>query len=118
MIPPNVEPPKTLSFTNPRLEKKIRDQLVYQIYVNKKEMEQKKFIPGNKVVLKFGDEIMGEGQIILVERVNLSKLTPYDALVCGFSNVSELGEEVRSKLLSSERDEKRAEFFKILYRWL
>src|SRR3989475_12551510 len=82
-IPANVGPPKTIVFRYPGLEQKLRDQFVYQAYASVAEVTKQKFIPGNRLVLKFNEEVIGEGQIILVEKVTLATLTAYHAIVGG-----------------------------------
>src|SRR2546428_5556974 len=86
-VPANVGPPKTIVFRYPNLEQKLRDQFVYQAYASVAEVTKQKFIPGNRLVLKFNEEVIGEGQIILAEKVTLATLTAYDAIVGGGGGV-------------------------------
>lgn len=117
-IPPNVGPPKTIVFRYPGLEKKLREQLVYQAYARATEVQRQRFIPGNRLVLKFNDEVIGEGQIILCEPVTLADLTPYDAMVGGYENVDALRKDCWMSLIGQVKKPEEVEFYKILYRWL
>src|SRR5438874_11025995 len=65
MIPPNAAPPKTIVITYPGAEEKIRKQYVYQTYLSPHEHDRMSLVPGNRLVVKFKDEVVGEGQAIL-----------------------------------------------------
>ena len=80
-VPANVGPPKTIVFRYPGLEQKLHDQFVYQAYASVAEVTKQRFIPGNRLVLKFNEEVIGEGQIILVEKVTSPQLGFYPAVV-------------------------------------
>ena len=71
MIPPNVAPPKTVVVSYPGAEDKVRKQYVYQTYVSEGELSRNRIVPGNRLIVKFRDEIVGEGQAILVEPTTL-----------------------------------------------
>lgn len=118
MIPPNVAPPKTLVVTYPGAEEKLRKQFVYLIHLSNAEMAEKKVIAGNRLVIRFKDEVVGEGQAILVEPTNLEKLTPYDAMQAGYENVDVLKKHIAGTILAGVKKPAEAAFWKILYRWL
>src|SRR2546427_140605 len=63
-IPANVGPPKTIVFRYPGLEQKLRDQFVYQAYASVDEVTKQRFVPGNRLVLKFNEDGIGEGQVM------------------------------------------------------
>lgn len=117
MIPPNVYPPKTVVYTDPRLEERLREKYVYMCFLPAAEAEEIGFVPGNRLLLKFRDEVIGEGQIILVERSPFAELTPYDAVVGGYDGVEALKGSLKETLALGRRAHK-AEIVKILYRWL
>ena len=117
-IPANIGPPKTIVFHHPGLEPKLREQFVYQAYVTAAEVQRQKFIPGNRLVLKFNDEVIGEGQIILCEPVTLGDLSPYDAMVGGYENVDALRKDCWMRLIGQVKKPEEVEFYKVLYRWL
>src|SRR5437773_6796555 len=71
MIPPNAAPPKTITITYPGAEEKVRKQYVYQTYLSPHEHDRMALVPGNRLVVKFKDEVVGEGQAILVEKTTL-----------------------------------------------
>src|SRR5947199_10872227 len=83
MIPPNAAPPKTIVIVYPGAEGKIRKQYVYQTYLTPQERDRIALVPANRLVVKFKDEAVGEGQAILVERTLLERLSPYDAMWAG-----------------------------------
>src|SRR5256885_16802967 len=83
MIPPNAGPPKTIVIVYPGAEEKIRKQYVYQTYLTPQEHDRIALVPGNRLVAKFKDEVVGEGQAILVEKTVLERLSPYDATSAG-----------------------------------
>ena len=117
-VPANVGPPKTIVFRFPGLEQKLRDQFVYQAYASVAEVTKQKFIPGNRLVLKFNEEVIGEGQIILVEKVTLASLTAYDAIVGGYANVDELRKDAWKMIVGDVKKPEEVEFYRILFRWL
>jgi len=117
-IPPNVGPPKTIVHRYPALEEKLREKSVYQAYASAADVAAQRFVPGNRLVLKFKDEVMGEGQVILCETVTLAKLTPYDAIVAGYENVDALRDDCRKSLVGDAKRPEEVEFYRILYRWL
>src|SRR2546421_11187800 len=87
MIPPNAAPPKTIVIVYPGAEEKIRKQYVYQTYLTPQEHDRMALVPGNRLVVKFKDEVVGEGQAILVEKTVLERLSPYDAMSAGYENL-------------------------------
>ena len=117
MIPPNAGPPKHITFSDARIEPKLRSQLVYQTCVSKQEMARQKFFMGNRLVLKYRDEVIGEGQIILIAPVTYADLTAYDAVVGGYEKLEDLTAHL-VKQIPVEKTPEKTEFFKILYRWL
>lgn len=118
MIPPNVAPPKTVVIGYAPAEKRLREQYVYQVYLSPREMEEKRIVTGNRLIVKFRDETVGEGQAILVEKTNLEKLTPYDAISAGYENPEAQRKHLAETILKGVRKPEQAEFWKILYRWL
>jgi len=117
-IPANVGPPKMLVFRYPGLEQKLREQFVYQAYVSAAEVSAQRFVPGNRLVLKFNDEVIGEGQVILCEKTTLRKLSPYDAMVGGYESVDALRKDAWKALVGDVKKPEDVEFYRILYRWL
>jgi hypothetical protein len=117
-IPANVGPPKTIVFRFPGLEQKLRDQFVYQAYAGVAEVTKQRFIPGNRLVLRFNEEVIGEGQIILVEKVTLASLTTYDAIVGGYANVDDLRKDTWKTIVGDVKKPEAVEFYRILFRWL
>jgi hypothetical protein len=117
-VPANVGPPKTIVFRYSGLEKKLRDQFVYQAYASIAEVTKQKFISGNRLVLKFNEEVIGEGQIILVEKVTLASLTAYDAIVGGYESVDTLRKDAWKAIVGDVKKPEEVEFFRILFRWL
>src|SRR5213592_591617 len=75
MIPPNAAPPKTIVIAYPGAEEKTRKQYVYQTYLSSQEHDRIALVPGNRLVVKFKDEVVGEGQAILVEKTTLERLS-------------------------------------------
>jgi preprotein translocase subunit Sss1 len=118
MIPANVAPPKTIVVDYAGAEKRLREQYVYQAFLSPAEMEQKRIITGNRLMVKFQDEIVGEAQAILVEKTNLQKLTEYDAMSSGYETTDAMKTHLLRTVLRSARKPEQAEFWKILYRWL
>ena len=118
MIPPNAMPPKTLVFRYPGAEPKLRQQYVYQTYLSMQERDGMNLVPGNRLVLRFGDDVVGEGQAILVEKTNLEKRTKYDALSAGYEPAEAQRKHLLETGLKGTRKAQQAEFYRILYRWL
>jgi len=118
MLPPNVGPPKHLVFTHPDQEAKLREQFVYQGYVSGAERAKQRMINGNRLVIKFREEVLGEGQINLIEATNLERLSAYDAILSGLANVDVLRTHVVGTVLTGEKKPEKAEFFRVLFRWL
>jgi hypothetical protein len=118
MIPPNVAAPKTVTVTYPGAEEKVRRQFVYLVHLPEAEMAEKKIVPGNRLLIRFGDEVVGEGQAILVEATSLDTLTPYDAMQGGYENVEALKKHVLGTILRGSKRPEDTTFWKILYRWL
>src|SRR3972149_2363790 len=82
-IPPWAEPPKTIVYQDESLREKLNEKLVYQAYVTDRDWRARKFYPGNKLILKLKDEVIGEGQIVLVEAGPMGRLTRPDATGSG-----------------------------------
>jgi len=118
MIPPNAMPPKTLVIRYPGAEAKLRQQYVYQTYLSTKERDALGLVPGNRLVIRFGDEVVGEGQAILVEKTTLEKLSSYDAISAGYESGDAQRKHLLETVLQGARKAEQAEFYKILYRWL
>ncbi len=118
MIPPNAMPPKTLVFRYPGAEAKLRQQYVYQTYLSTKERDGLGLVPGNRLVIRFGEEVVGEGQAILVEKTTLDKLSRYDAISAGYESAEAQKKHLLATVLQGIRKPEQAEFYKILYRWL
>ncbi len=118
MLPPNAGPPKTLVIGYAGAEKKLREQYVYQTYLSTRQREQMNLVPGNRLVIRFGEEVVGEGQAILVEKTTLEKLSKYDALSAGYESAEAQKKHLLATILQGVRKPEQAEFYKILYRWL
>ncbi len=118
MIPPNAMPPKTLVIRYPGAESKLRQQYVYQTYLSTRERDEMNLVPGNRLVIRFGEEVVGEGQAILVEKTSLEKLSKYDALSAGYESVETQKKHLLETVLKGTRKAEQAEFYKVLYRWL
>src|SRR5437867_941656 len=118
MIPPNAAPPKTIVIVYPGAEEKIRKQYVYQTYLTPQEHDRIALVPGNRLVVKFKDEVVGEGQAILVERTLLERLSPYDAMSAGYETVDAQKKHVLQTVLAGVKNPETAEFWKVLFRWL
>ncbi len=118
MLPPNVAPPKTLTIRYPAAEAKLRQQYVYQTYLSPQERDALALVPGNRLVIRFGEEVVGEGQAILVEKTTLAKLTPYDAMSAGYESADAQRKHLLETILRGTRKADQAEFYKVLYRWL
>ena len=118
MIPPNAAPPKTLVVSYGGAEEKIRKQYVYQTYLSAQEHDRIGLIPGNRLVVKFKDEVVGEGQAILVEKTTLERLSLYDAMSAGYETVETQRNHVLQSVLAGTKKPDKAEFWKILFRWL
>ncbi len=118
MIPANAAAPKTIVVEYPGAEKRLREQYVYQVYLSTTEMETKNIISGNRLLVKFRDEIVGEAQAILVERTSLEKVSQYDAMSAGYETLDAMKTHLAGTVLRGARKPEQAEFWKILYRWL
>ena len=118
MIPPNAAPPKTIVITYPGAEEKIRKQYVYQTYLSPHEHDRMSLVPGNRLVVKFKDEVVGEGQAILVEKTTLERLSDYDAMSAGYENKGAQEKHVLQTVLSGVRKPEKSEFWNVLFRWL
>lgn len=118
MIPPNAPPPKTIVVTYPGAEEKIRKQYLYQVYLSPEERERISLIPGNRLVVKFKDEVVGEGQAILVEKTTLDRLSPYDAMSAGYETAEAMRAHLFSTVLKGAKKPEKTEFWKVLFRWL
>lgn len=116
-LPPWGEPPKTIVYPDESIRNRLNEKLVYQAYVTPEDWAARKYYPGNKLILKLGDEVIGEGQIILVEATTMGRLTRHDATVSGYPDVEDLVKVLR-KSLPVERKWENTEVYKILYRWL
>lgn len=118
MIPPNAAPPKTLVIDYPGAEKKLREQYVYQTYLSPQQRDGMRLVPGNRLVIRFGEEVVGEGQAILVEKTSLEKLSRYDAITAGYESAEAQRKHLLATILQGVRKPEQAEFYKVLYRWL
>jgi hypothetical protein len=118
MIPPNTLPPKTIVISYPGAEEKLRKQYVYQVYLSSEERERLNLVPGNRLVVRFQDEVVGEGQAILVEKTTIEKLSPYDAMSAGYENAETQRTHLLSTVLKGAKKQEKAEFWKILFRWM
>jgi len=118
MIPPNAAPPKTIVIAYPGAEEKLRKQYVYQTYLSSQEHDRIALVPGNRLVVKFKDEVVGEGQAILVERTTLDRLSSYDAMSAGYETAEAQRKHVETTVLAGARKPEKVEFWKVLFRWL
>ncbi len=118
MIPPNAAPPKTIVIGYPGAEKKLREQYVYQTYLSTKARDEMSLVPGNRLVIRFKEEVVGEGQAILVEKTTLAKLSRYDAISAGYESAEAQKKHLLATVLQGVRKPEQAEFYKVLYRWL
>ena len=118
MIPPNAAPPKTIVITYPGADEKIRKQYVYQMYLSPQEHDRIGLVPGNRLVVKFKDEVVGEGQAILVEKTVLERLSLYDAMSAGYENADAQKKHLLGTVLAGVRKPDKAEFWRVLFRWL
>lgn len=118
MIPPNAAPPKTLVIGYKGAEQKLREQYVYQTYLSTRQRDEMNLVPGNRLVIRFGEEVVGEGQAILVEKTTLEKLSKYDALSAGYESAEAQKKHLLATVLQGVRKPEQAEFYKVLYRWL
>jgi len=116
-LPPWGEPPKSIVYRDESLRDKLNEKLVYQAYVTDEDWQARKFYPGNKLILKLKDEVIGEGQIVLVEATPMGRLTRHDATVSGYKEVEDLVRALQ-KDLPMEKKWEDTEVYKILYRWL
>ncbi len=118
MIPPNAAPPKTLVIRYPGAEAKLREQYVYQTYLSVQERDDLGLVPGNRLVIRFGEEVVGEGQAILVEKTTLEKLGRYDAISAGYESAEAQKKHLLETVLKGARKPEQTEIYKVLYRWL
>lgn len=118
MIPPNAAPPKTLVIDYPAAEEKVRKQYVYQAYLPDAEVQRQRIVPGNRLIVKFKEDTVGEGQAILVEPTNLERLSAYDAMIGGFENVEALRKHLAATVLRGAKKPAEASFYRLLFRWL
>lgn len=118
MIPPNAAPPKTIVIAYPGAEEKIRKQYLYQTYLTPQEHDRLALVPGNRLVVKFKDEVVGEGQAILVEKTILERLSAYDAMSAGYENAETQKAHLLATVLTGVRKPDKVEFWKVLFRWL
>ncbi len=118
MIPANAAPPKTIVVEYAGAEKRLREQYVYQVYLSGAEMETKHIVTGNRLLVKFKDEIVGEAQAILVEKTTVEQVSQYDAMSAGYEGLDAMKKHLADTILRGTRKPEQAEFWKILYRWL
>ena len=118
MIPPNAGPPKTIVISYPGAEEKVRKQYVYQVYLGPEERERLMLVPGNRLVVKFKDEVVGEGQAILVEKTTLDRLSLYDAMSAGYEDQDAQKKHILATVLVRVKKPEKTEFWKVLFRWL
>lgn len=111
------KPKREYVFRPPIDEEKLHSQRVYYAYRSKEEMEKDRWFPGNIFDVKYGDESLGEAQVILVEAEKVEDLTIYDAMLTGFSTQEELKDAVIQWFDLKGNVEKEG-FLKVLYRWL
>ena len=116
-VPPWAEPPKTIVYADESLRDRLNEKLVYQAYVTAQDWVSRRFYPGNKLIVKLRDEVVGEGQIILVEATPMGRLTRHDATVSGYAEVEDLVRALRKTMPTAKKWED-TEIYKILYRWL
>src|SRR5256886_15519225 len=115
MIPPTAAPPKTIVVVYPGAEEKIRKQYVYQTYLSPQEHDRISLVPGNRLVVKFKDEVVGEGQAILVEKTTLERLSDYDAMSAGYQNKGAQEKHVLQTVLSRGRKPEKSQIWKVLF---
>jgi len=118
MIPPNAAPPKTIVIAYPGAEEKIRKQYVYQTYLSSQEHDRLALVPGNRLIVRFKDDIVGEGQAILVEKTTLERLSSYDAMSAGYETADAQRKHIEQTVLAGVRKPEKTEFWKVLFRWL
>lgn len=111
------QPQRAYAYRQPIDEEKLRKQRIYYAYRGKEEQEKQPWFPGNIFDVRYGDEPLGEAQVILVEALRLQDLTEYDAILTGFPDEDELRKAVAQWLDFDPEDEKQG-FYKILHRWL
>lgn len=118
MIPPNALPPKTIVITYPGAEEKVRKQYLYQVYLSGEEHDRISLIPGNRLVVKFKDEVVGEGQAMLVEKTTIEKLSKYDAMSAGYETSEAQKTHLLATVLKGAKKPEKTEFWKVLFRWM
>ncbi len=116
MVTPG-KPKREYTFRAPINEERLRAKLLYYAYRSKEEMEKEAWFPGNIFYIVYGDEVVGEAQVILVEAQKVEDLTVYDALLTGFQTLENLKDAVVQWFDFRGNVEKHG-FFKVLYRWL
>lgn len=116
-VPPWGEAPKTITYHDESLRADLEEKLVYQAYVTEGDWQAHRYFPGNKLIVKLKDEVIGEGMVILVEATPMGRLTRHDATVSGYKEVEDLVKELR-RTLPMERKWEATEVYKILYRWM
>src|SRR5206468_10134028 len=109
MIPPNAAPPKTIVIAYPGAEEKTRKQYVYQTYLSSQEHDRIALVPGNRLVVKFKDEVVGEGLAILVEKTTLERISHYDAMCAGYETEVVRRKHVEQSVLAGVRKTARVE---------
>src|SRR2546429_9632925 len=112
MIPPNAAPPKTIVIVYSGAEEKIRKQYVYQTYLSSQEHDRIALVPGNRLVVKFKDEVVGEGQAILVEKRTLERLSQNDAMSAGYETAEGQRENVEQSGLAGGPKARKGEVWK------
>src|SRR5207244_7254219 len=103
MIPRNAAARRTIVIAYAGAEEKLRKQYVYQTYLSSQEHDRIALVPGNRLVVKFKDEVVGEGQAILVERTTLDRLSSYDAMSAGYETAEAYRQPVETTLLAGAR---------------
>src|SRR5437660_11217391 len=109
MIPPNAGPPKTIVIVYPGAEEKVRKQYVYQTYLTPQEHDRIALVPGNRLVVKFKDEVGGQRQASLVEKTVLERLSAYDAMSAGYESVDAQKKHVLQTVLAVLTQHEKAE---------
>src|SRR5438094_4917269 len=109
MIPPNAAPPKTIVIVYPGAEEKIRKQYVYQTYLTPQEHDRIALVPGNRLVVKFKDEVVGEGQAILVGKTVLEGFLAYVGLWADYEPVDAQKKHVPKPHCAAVRKPERAD---------
>ncbi|MFQ5946887.1 MAG: hypothetical protein ACE5NC_11700 [Anaerolineae bacterium] len=111
------KPSREFHYRAPINEERLREKLLYYAYRSKEEMEGDTWFPGNIFHIHYGNDVVGEAQVILVEAHKVEDLTVYDALLTGFQTLEELQDAVVQWFDFKGNIEKQG-FFKVLFRWL